>query len=332
MLTETWIQRKNWSTRTKRRKEQQILKVTIFMEMYIKILSPSAVFTTTAVIVTIRGRTSRKKGKADGAVGLLISILFFSSPDRPKPKWVHGSNKKSKRHTHSGDIEKHGEKAKFRRVFFFRKNKNPAHTKNAKSDWVWMEKNPYRHKARKAKRAGRHREKREEKKDWLRLTGRGGGREEEEVHYILYQKHIFKVNSQPKKKSFSNVSFAFFFIMSPQSNWISFSLAVSPSSFCYAIRITGLAWSEGCCAPLPFIAIAALSAKEMVKKEGNGWRWRVKENCKVKLTTHLPALTALDFHQIFRVAYDVGHHINVVLEREYHWSAVGRRDGDWVAI
>lgn len=63
-----------------------------------------------------------------------------------------------------------------------------------------MEKNPYRHKARKAKRAGRHREKREEKKDWLRLTGRGGGREEEEVHYILYQKHIFKVNSQPKKK------------------------------------------------------------------------------------------------------------------------------------
>lgn len=41
-------------------------------------------------------------------------------------------------------------------------------------------------------------------------------------------------------------------------------------------------------------------------------------------STHLPALAALDFHQVFRIADDVGHHIDVVLEGEYHRSGVGR--------
>jgi hypothetical protein len=33
---------------------------------------------------------------------------------------------------------------------------------------------------------------------------------------------------------------------------------------------------------------------------------------KIRVLTHLPALSTLDFHQIFRIAYDVWHHIDVV--------------------
>lgn len=76
--------------------------------------------------------------------------------------------------------------------FLFRKNKNRQKIASVE------EHDPYKHMKRQAQ-AGRHRE-REKKKRLVEADD-----EEEEAHYILYQKHIFKVNSQPKKNIFECV-------------------------------------------------------------------------------------------------------------------------------
>jgi hypothetical protein len=65
---------------------------------------------------------------------------------------------------------------------FFRKNKNES------------KKTARRKKPIQAHTGTENAERENEKKRLVEADG-----EEEEVHYILYQKHIFKVNSQPKK-------------------------------------------------------------------------------------------------------------------------------------
>lgn len=51
-----------------------------------------------------------------------------------------------------------------------------------------------------------------------------------------------------------------------------------------------------------------------------------------KSSTHLPALTALDFDQILGITNDVRHHVGVVLQRDDHGATVSGGDGHGGAV
>lgn len=130
----------------------------------------------------------------------------------------HGTNGKkktffAKKNKRAFTIERNMEKRRNFVGFLFRKNKNRQKIASVE------EHDPYKHMKRQAQ-AGRHRE-REKKKRLVEAD------DEEEAHYILYQKHIFKVNSQPKKKNFRMCVSS----SSCRPNRISYS---SHSSFIYA--------------------------------------------------------------------------------------------------
>lgn len=195
---------KNWSTRAKRRKAQQILKVTIFMgigDVYECII---ALFTTTSPAPPKKKERPRCRRDGDGAVGMLGRLTNESTaPTKEK-------RKKNHRHGVHTPVE-HGEKAKFRRVFF-RKNKNGQRKNCQRRVWrkktntdAWW----------KAKRAGRHREKREEKKDWLKLAG---GRRRSPLHIISKAYFQGELTTEKEKIIFECESLLLLRPVSPQSN------------------------------------------------------------------------------------------------------------------
>lgn len=204
--------------------------------------------------------------------------------------------------------------------------------------------------------AAENAERENEKKDWLKLMTRG---EEEEVHYILYQKHIFKVNSQPKKKNHFRMRVSSFSLsVRPNRNWkeflgARFLCSAVPSIMLFYFMVSqepvptrqpkncsschGPRWDKSIQLEKGFSLSFSLSRFCFaVLNDRRKWAWAhcVDSNKKPesRIQTHLPALAALDLHQVLRVAYDVRHHINVVLQREYHRTAVGRWDGNRGAI
>jgi hypothetical protein len=112
-------------------------------------------------------------------------------------KWDHGTKQQKKKHSehtasiHSGNREIL-RKGEIWSVFFGRIRTSRKKSKCGGKQPIQAHKQG-EGKHRKRERGSERRKKRLVEAD----------DEEEEVHYILYQKHIFKVNSQPKK-SFSN--------------------------------------------------------------------------------------------------------------------------------
>lgn len=175
MLTE---KKKNWSTKRKKNRTTNIESNQMYMKCSLRVYNNI-------------GSSSKKKGKAGEMERLMLGCLGRLTNE----SMAATTKKKASKHTPAG--ERHGEKAKFFFYIFF------GRIRTSKKR-VWGKKPTHTHAEGKASRQAQRKERRKKKIGW------GWRGEEEEVHYILYQKHIFKVNSQPKKNHFRMWAFSSF--------------------------------------------------------------------------------------------------------------------------